>query len=74
MHIREKMFFDDDISEFEELIEDIKYSLNLAYNILSEEEKKIAYKTWYKNILENIENKDLYSMNNSIQSFKKEDR
>jgi hypothetical protein len=68
------MFFDDDISEFEELIEDIKYSLNLAYNILSEEEKKIAYKTWYKNILENIENKDLYSMNNSIQSFKKEDR
>lgn len=68
------MFFNDEISEFEELIEDIKYSLNLAYNLLEEEEKKIAYKTWYKNILENIESKDLYSMNNSLQSFKKEDR
>ena len=68
------MFFDDDISEFEELIEDIKDNLNLAYNLLSEEEKKIAYKTWYKNILENIENKDLYSMNNSLEAFKKENR
>jgi|13_taG_2_1085334.scaffolds.fasta_scaffold05260_4 hypothetical protein len=68
------MFFNDDISEFEELIEDIKYSLNLAYNLLEEEEKKIAYKTWYKNILENIENKDLYSMNNSLQTFKKDNR